>query len=58
MIYLININNLIIKLMLLNIVINKNWLKKIFKKILNQFNKKLKIFNNNNNQKLRNKESK
>ena len=58
MIYLININNIIIKLMLLNIVINKNWLKKIFKIILNQFNKKLKIFNNNNNQKLRNKESK
>ena len=56
MIYLININNIIIKLMLLNIVINKNWFKIIFKIILNQFNKRLKILNNN--QKLKNKESK
>jgi len=36
MIYLININNIIIKLMLLNTVINKNRLRKIFKKKLNQ----------------------
>jgi hypothetical protein len=49
MIYLININNIIIKLMLLNLVINKNWLNKILKIKLNQFNNKLKMLNNRNN---------
>jgi len=58
MIYLININYIIIKLMLLNIVINKNWLRKIFKKKLNQLNKRLRILNLNKYQRLRNKESK
>jgi hypothetical protein len=50
MIYLINIKYIIIKLTLLNIVINKNWLRKILKIKFNQFNNKLKILNLNNNQ--------
>jgi hypothetical protein len=43
--------------MLLNIVINKNLLKKIFKKKLNQLNKRLKILKLNKHQS-RNKENK
>lgn len=54
--YLININYIIIKLMLLNIVINKNRLRKIFKKKLNQFKNRLKILNQIKHQRLRSKE--